>query len=221
MRLELGGPVHCTDGVFGELADIVIDPIRRRVTHIVVEPHHHHGLARLVPIELARGREDSDQGVSLHCTVEQVRRLDPVQEFAFLRLGEFPVNDPDWDVGVHDMLALPHYDLSGLAPAPLDDDTCASLSTYDRIPKGEVEIRRLSVVTSADGHHLGRVEGFVLDSDGRIAHLVLERGHLWGRHDVTIPIGAVARVKTDAVTLSLSKDAVRALAPVPTHRWSS
>ena len=140
-----------------------------------------------------------------------------MQEFAFLRLGEFPVNDPDWDVGVHDMLALPHYDLSGLAPAPLDYDTCVSLSTYDRIPKGEVEIRRSSVVTSADGHHLGQVEGFLLDSDGRMAHLVLERGHLGEgrRHD---PDRAVRGSRHDAVTLSLSKDAVRpAPRPVPTN----
>jgi hypothetical protein len=27
MRLELGTPVRCTDDTFGELADVVIDPI--------------------------------------------------------------------------------------------------------------------------------------------------------------------------------------------------
>jgi hypothetical protein len=89
--------------------------------------------------------------------------------------------------------------------------------TYDRIPKGEVEIRRASAVTSSDGHHLGHVDGFVVDGDEHITPLVLEHGHLWGREEVTIPIGFVARVETDAVTLSLTKDEVGQLTPV--HRW--
>ena len=73
-------------------------------------------------------------------------------------------------------------------------------------------------MTSADGHDLGEVDGFVVDSEEQITHFVLERGHLWGRRDVTIPIGAVATVETDAVTLSLSKDEVGALPSVRVHR---
>ena len=37
MRLELGSRVDCTDESFGKLADVVIDPTSRRVTHLVVE----------------------------------------------------------------------------------------------------------------------------------------------------------------------------------------
>ena len=63
MRLELGAPVRCTNEELGELADVVIDPVRKRVTHLVVQPRHEHGLARLVPVELveaaARGSRRS------------------------------------------------------------------------------------------------------------------------------------------------------------------
>jgi uncharacterized protein YrrD len=89
---------------------------------------------------------------------------------------------------------------------------------YDRVPKGEVEIRRASAVASVDGHDLGQVDGFVVDAEGQITHVVLERGHLWGRREVTIPIGAVATVATDAVTLSLSKEEVGSLPSVRVHR---
>jgi hypothetical protein len=92
--------------------------------------------------------------------------------------------------------------------------------TYDRIPKGEVEIRRASAVTSADGHQLGKVDGFLVDDDDAITHFVLERGHLWGRREVTIPIKEVAQVFTDAVTLTLTKDEVGDLPSVPVHRWT-
>lgn len=219
MQLELGSPVRCVDDAFGDLADVVIDPTKRRVTHLVVQPHNRHGLARLVPVELVEVGDDARPEISLRCTVAEVRRLAPVQEFAYLRLGEFPLDDPDWDVGVQDVLALPYYDALGFGPTPTAPEPHVAL-TYDRIPKGEVEIRRLSAVNSADGHQLGHVDGFIVDGDEEITHLVLEHGHLWGRREVTIPISAVARVETDAVTLSLSKDEVEALEPVPVHRWS-
>ena len=40
-----------------------------------------------------------------------------------------------------------------------------------------------------------------------------------GKREVVIPIGAVASVKTDAVVLSLTKDAVGALESRRVHRW--
>ena len=107
MRLELGSPVRCSDGNFGEVADVVVDPIVRRVTHLVVQPHNRHGLARLVPVALADGSDHQQSEISLRCTIEEVRRLAPVQEYAYLRLGEFPVSDADWDVGIQDVLAMP------------------------------------------------------------------------------------------------------------------
>ena len=214
MRLELGAPVRCTDEELGELADVVIDPITKRVTHLVVQPRHEHGLARLVPVELAESGGEEKPTILLNCTVEEVRRFAPVQEFAYLRLDEFPVDDPDWDVGIMDVLAMPYYE-SGLGPGNYTSDTGI---IYDRVPKGEVEIRRASAVTSADGHHLGHVDGFLVEGD-QITHIVLEHGHLWGRREVTIPIGAVTKVETDAVTLGLSKDEVEALDGVSVRRW--
>jgi hypothetical protein len=48
--------------------------------------------------------------------------------------------------------------------------------------------------------------------------LPLGHGHLWGQREVTIPIGAVAKVETDQVTLSLSKDETGVLEAMPLHR---
>jgi sporulation protein YlmC with PRC-barrel domain len=218
VKLELASPVRCIDGPFGELADVVIDPTSRRVTHLVVEPHGRHGLAVLVPIELA-ARGDGPPTVSLRCTVEEARRLPPVQEFAYLRLGESPANDPDWDVGIENVLALPYYQgYAEFGPEPVEFDAHLSM-TYDRIPKGEVEIRRTSEVTSSDGDRLGQVDGFLVDGDDQITHLILERGHLWGRREVAVPIGAVSRVVTDSVEVGLAKDEVGALPSIPVRRW--
>jgi sporulation protein YlmC with PRC-barrel domain len=211
-RLDLGCPVRCTDGAFGELDDLVIDPTTRRVSHLVVQPHGRHDEARLVPVGWAKAAEDADAGVTLEATLAEVGRLERLHEVAYLRLGEFRVEDPNWDVGVEEMLGLPYY--QGIEGQPVELDPHVMVG-YDRVPKGEVEIRRASAVTAADGQHLGHVDGLVVDAGEHISHVVLERGHLWGRREVAIPIGAVARVENDVVVLSLSRSEVGAL---PSHR---
>ena len=212
MRLDLGTRVTCSDGEFGELADVVVDPATKTLTHLVVEPDRGDLIARLVPIELADTLANGGT-ITLRSSVEEVRQLPPVHRAAYMSLGNSVVSDPDWDVGVQRVLALPYYTAYELQATPLD-----LAVVYDRIPKGDVEISRASPVASADGHHLGHVDGFVVDRDDQITHLVLERGHLWGRREVTIPIGAVAKVETDAVTLSLKKDEVGALPEVRVQR---
>jgi sporulation protein YlmC with PRC-barrel domain len=220
MRLELGRTIRCSDGTVAELSDVVIDPTRRRVTNLVVQPHNRHRKARLVPAELAYAEEPSGE-IALRCTEQELRALPLVEEFAYLRLGEFKVDDPDWDVGIEDVLAQPYYDYD---PTGFVGGTMTSLDPhvtvmYDRIPKSEVEIRRASDVFSADDHRLGRVDGFLVDSEERITHVVLERGHLFGRREVTVPIGNVSKVSTDSVTLVLTKDEVGRLPAVPVRRW--
>ena len=204
------------------MADIVVDPLEKRVTHLVIRPQQDEGQRRLVPIQLAKGRDDKLREIELECTLEEAQGFESVHEAAYLRLGESPAEDPDWDVGVADVLSLPYYAGLGYAgsdtnPYPDQLDPNVSLF-YDRVPKGEVEIRRTSAVTSADGHSLGEVDGFVVSADEHITHVVLERGHVWGRKEVTIPIGAVARVESDVVHLALSKDEVGALPAVRVGR---
>ena len=219
MRLELGTPVHCTDGAYGELADVVVDPISKRVTHVVVRPTGQEAEeTRLVPVQLVEsGGEPSE--LSLRATVAEVNGLEPVREYAYRRLGESAVSDPDWDVGIQDVLAAPYYEADfgqGLGAFPGYGPELGLI--YDRVPKGEVEIRRSSDVFSADEHHLGEVDWMLVDDEGHITHLILERGHLWGRQEVTIPIGGVAKVETDVVTLSLTKDQVGELPSIRVRR---
>ena len=82
MRLELGSPVLWGDRSFGELADIVIDPSTRRVTHLVVQPHDRHDLARLVPVARVHTEATSDVTISLDCTVAEISALEPIQKSA-------------------------------------------------------------------------------------------------------------------------------------------
>ncbi len=219
MRLDLGTPVSCSDSPLGELADIVIDPTTRQITHLVVEPKHGLYMRRLVPIGLVRAGDG--EPLVLDCSIDDAAGLEHAEEMAYLRLGEFPVEDPRYDVTVSEMLALPYYQGIDMPSAGLYGYEQGVEVRYERVPKGEVEVRRSSPVRSSDDHHLGHVEGLIVDDEQHITHFVLEHGHLWGKRDVTIPIGAVDRVEADAVVLALTKDEVGALGEVRVNRWRS
>jgi sporulation protein YlmC with PRC-barrel domain len=220
MRIDLDMPVSCVDGAFGELADVVIDPGSRRVTHVVVQPHDRSQRARLVPVESV-GR-DGSAGISLTCTVATVIGSEAIQESAYLRMGELIEPGSDWDVGIQEAYPVP--DGASLGPEILGAGVAMEYDqhlgvNYHRIPKGDVEIRRASAVTSADGHRLGHVVGFVLDDEDRITELILEHGHLWGKRMVPIPGSAIDRFNIDELGLTLSADEVAAVQPLPGHHW--
>jgi len=69
----------------------------------------------------------SDATISLDCTVAETSALEPIQKSAYLRLNEFSVEDPDWDVGIEEMFALPYYpsvDGMGVEMRAIDPDPC-------------------------------------------------------------------------------------------------
>jgi sporulation protein YlmC with PRC-barrel domain len=214
MRLELGLAVRCAGKHVGELADVVIDPSARRVTHVVVETQDR--MPRLVAVELVANGSEERKDVELTCSEEELLALEPIRELAYLRFDEFPAADDKTDVGIEDMVSMPSYELAEYGGYASEFDGNISL-VYDRIPKGEAEVRRSSEVVTADGERLGHVAGFVV-SDGAITDVVLEHGHLWGTRDVTIPIASVEKIATDVVSVALTKDEVGKLPSKRAHK---
>jgi len=204
MKLELGTLIRCADGATRELVDVVIDSSSSRVTHLVIRPAQHAEDARLVPISLASRAEDGESEISLNCGAADLERFDPVHKFEILRAGERPNEDPKWDVGVEDIVVAPNYAPTAFGDygGSLDSDVTIS---YDRVPKGEIELRHASSVYSADGHHLGSVDAVVVDDDDRLTHLLLERGHLWWKREVALPADSISKFESDMLTLGLTK----------------
>ena len=204
MNLALGTTVRCSDGAVRELADIVVDGPGRRVTHLVVQPKRQHEEARLVSLELVG--EDANGGVSLFCTAETLDGLERVREYAYLPAGQQPEENPQWDVGVEDVLVVPSVEPLDMAEPELDPNVNLM---YDRVPKGEVELRVTSSVYSKDEHRLGSVNGVVVGEDGVITMLTLQRGHLWWRREMSVPVDAIASLENDVVTLAVEKSELK------------
>jgi sporulation protein YlmC with PRC-barrel domain len=208
-RLELGEQVRCAEEVVGELADVVVDPAAKRVTHLVVKPHDAGG-ARLAPIELADFADE--HAIALRATTEEFRKLPNVERYASVGLGEEVAGEPGWDVGTRSVLSMP-YDESpgfgGYVGTPPNVEVI-----YDEVPEGEAELRRSSAVVTSGNDYVGHIEAFLVEDD-RITHFVVRCGHLWKRRDVDVPITSVKAVESDEVTVDLTNDEVAAL---PSHR---
>ena len=202
MRLRLDAPVDGTDGDLGVLADVVLDPESGRVTHLIVEPRRYAALARLVPIDRARRRDADGARLVLACSADDMRRMPEVRELAYGGLRGVPVEDPDWEVGIADVLGLPGDGVPGLDVEP--GAASAPALIYDRIPRGEVELRRGSPVVAPDGRRLGRVAELVTDEDMSITAVVVGRGWFRRPRLRAIPVAAVAHVDTDAVMLRVA-----------------
>ncbi|MDQ6727928.1 MAG: PRC-barrel domain-containing protein [Actinomycetota bacterium] len=208
----IGAEATCVDGVCGAISRVVVDPVARAVTHLVVEPAHRRGLGRLVPLDLV----DATAGeIRLRCTVAAFEELDAAEETEFVPGSsgvagydrEQALSWPYFGMGLGNMAGM-EMGMMGLGAG-----SAWQPAVYDIFPTGEVIVRRGEHVHATDGS-IGRVQGLVIDPRNRhVTHVLLQEGHLWGRKDVAIPIGAVTGVD-DGIRLNITKQEVQELPPV-------
>ncbi len=226
MQVTIGMAVHASDGEWGEVGDVVVDPLAWRVTHLVVEPRHHHEDARLVPVEAIVSCADH---VALAWSLEELTAAPLVQQSDF-----FVVRPDDGTGESHDQAvgtaAWPYFPSASEAPGlggaygfgpgfgERSDGPRVVTTRIEKLPAGTIEIRRGAEVIASDDHVAGHVDGFVVDASGGISHLVLERGHLWGHREVTVPLSAIRSAGWNRIHLSVPRRSVARFPSVPFHR---
>lgn len=206
VRFRIGSQVSCADGSCGQLTRVVVDPVAEVVTHLAVEPEGRVGLARLVPVDLASGEADR---IRLDCTMAEFEALGAAEETLFV-----PGTAGYERYGPEQVLSWPYYRLGDPVMSPADEGKVSETVTTDAVPRGEVAVQRGVHVQATDGP-VGKVEGLVIDQGSdHVTHILLQEGHLWGRKQVAIPIGAVTTLD-DGISVSMSKREVGDLPPVP------
>jgi hypothetical protein len=186
------------------LRRVVIEPIDRVLTHLVVKPDQRERPSRLVPIGFVEsGARGTNGEIVLRCSLSDFETLERAQETHFLSGAS-----GHWGYRQEQMLTWPHYRL-GLDAEP-------RAFTHDDTPLGEIHVRRGEHVRATDGS-IGRVQGLVVDRvDHHVTHVLLDEGHIWGQKRAAIPISAVVDLRdmTDGVRVNLTKDQVRNLPTV-------
>jgi hypothetical protein len=189
LQVPIGADVTCEDGHGGTLTRVVIDPISKCVTHVVVETRGSR-FPRLVPVDLL---DIAARRVRLHCLTAELDDLPGAEEAEYL-----PVVSGGGGLGYGpgSSLTWPYYGLmgSGIGGGTGVGVNADLPTVHDRLPLGEVAVRRNQRV-SAIGGDIGRVKGLILDpADHHVTHILLQEGHLWDRKEVAIPISAVTSV---------------------------
>jgi sporulation protein YlmC with PRC-barrel domain len=199
----IGAAVECSDGPCGAVSRVVVDPVARELTHLVVEPEHRSGLGRLVPLNMVEAGADE---IRLRCTLDEFEKLPSAEETDFLPGGS------GYDAyAAHEAYYWPYFGLEGAADPRLA--LASAVETRDTLPPGEIGVRRGDAVQATDGE-IGKVEGLVVDSaKGHVTHVLLQEGHLWGRKQVAIPIDTVEKID-EGITVNLSKHEIGALPAV-------
>jgi sporulation protein YlmC with PRC-barrel domain len=199
MDIPVNAEVYAADGPCGRSTYIILNPTTRRVTHLVVKEKRFPHAEYLVPIDYVI--EATPQLIRLRCTGHELKELEAFIETEFVS-SNFPeyAGDP--------YMTWP-YVIPEAESVPVE---------HERIPPGELAIRRGARVEATDGH-AGQVDEFLVDpKNGHITHLVLREGHLWGQKDVTIPVSQIDRIEEDTVYLKLDKHSVEMLPTIPVRR---
>jgi sporulation protein YlmC with PRC-barrel domain len=201
--IPIGAKVRCTDGKCGKSTHIIVNPVKKTVTHFVVKykklPENRD---RLVPVEKIADIRESQ--IYLACTREELAGMRPFTTTRFVQIEE------------------PDYAASYIAGDPnaftqpmVAYDTWVDTVPEEHVPHDELAVYRGMDVRTGEGK-IGRVDELVVDPDsGEITHLLMRKSLLWGLKDVAIPVTAVDRVTADDVYLNIDNDTVKALPTVP------
>ena len=135
----IGTETSCADGTCGTVKRVVVDPVARPVTHLVVKPRLVNVTDRLVPLDLVV--EGTPDTIRLRCSIAEFERLDPAVETEFMpNTVEFP------GYAFDQVYTQPRYSLS------------AAMSTQ-RVPKTatrDTASHHVTHVLLQEGHLWGR-----------------------------------------------------------------
>jgi sporulation protein YlmC with PRC-barrel domain len=206
MDIPLDVEVQCSDGACGKSTAIIVEPNTEKVTHFVVQAE---GSRYLVPIEaIADSTADRTQ---LRWSRAELAAAAPFEKAVL----------PGEDLGVYMTQGMTGASIAwpyGTESEYMLEAAAVAYRPVEQVPEGERAIHTGAYVEATDGG-VGQVEEFLIEpATGRITHLVLRKGHLWGKKDVTIPLEQIERVEDDVVYLKLDKAAIAELPSVPVRK---
>lgn len=213
--IPLNAKVQCSDSPCGEVTDVIVNPVNLTVTHLVLKDKKlpHNNPTRLVPIEnVANVTHDT---VTLSCSFADVGEMKPFLVDHFVQ--ESPSGQAyNWSGGSASMYT--YQAGNAYSSQYVVNDTGYDNIRDANLPKGERSIHAGMEVKATDGK-VGTLDELVLDADsGEITHIMMRKGHLWGKKDVSIALSDIDFVDAKIVYLKLDKDAVKALPAVKVKR---
>jgi hypothetical protein len=198
MEIPIKARVQCTDGLGGEATHVVVHPVTKKVTRLVVRETKSPHVERIVPFGFVE--ETAADAIHLRCSRQQLSRL---QSFVRTELVEttstYNEREP---AGVQIVYSSPRY----------------KKVRHLNIPEGELAVDTHTPVRVTDGKagHIGEL--MVDPASGSITHLRLRKGHVWAPKEVMIPVSEVDRISDRGVHLRINRAGIEALPATAARR---
>ena len=189
MDMHLNAHVECLDGRIGRLENIILNPKTEKVTYLVVRGNDLQNTERLVPERLVK--EASHDTVFLSITKEKFEGMKNFiqEEYIPSNITLYMAEQAGWDMGTPASVFVEH----------------------EAVPAGGLIVHERAKVFATDGH-AGKVDDFLVEKKtGRITHIILLEGHLWGKKDISIPVNQIDRYEDGNIYLKIDKSGVEAL----------
>ena len=201
MHISLNAKVDCTDGHAGQTTCVIINPVTRQLTHIIVAEKGSTHMKRLVPLELIKNGNSGH--IQLSCTTPQLATLRPFLEM------EYPRNGALYFSFEADKFHSWPYESSIQMPVP---------PQLEQISPEELAIHQDSPVETLNGR-IGKVKAFLVNPTNKeLTAIAIQAGYFWQKQDITLPISQVDHFEKDLVFLKLDKQHLKRLAAIQAQR---
>ena len=190
----------------GSLDRVVIDPVTKKVSHIIVKEGILFSNSKVIPISYV---ELDGERIMLSKNAMELEDLPDYEEGDYVNLGDTnepaqheeavywypPTNLAWWNVRDYDWYPEPKY----------------VLKTRDVLPEGTIALEEGATVISKDGKDLGNIERIIVEPKAkRATHIVVSKG-IFTKKLKRIPTLWITNVTEEKVYLSVWSDLFESL----------
>lgn len=206
MKIPLKAKVICKDGDFGRIKELLIDPVKEKVTHIVIE-NRHNGFQLILPTDILD--YTSDFVITIEKTAEALNKY---PKFIIHEFINVPASDSEFAYWGADPTMTHSYTMF---PYVMHDGKPVVEVIKEDLPEGEQKLKKGLVVKDQDGKTLGHIDELIVDPDNDfISHIVMRTGHVFGTKEVAVPNISIISFEKNSVILSIGEDDINELPEV-------
>jgi len=212
LEISLNARVNCSDGPIGKSVRVIVNPVTATVTHFTVRPDGMGESEHIVPI---KDIDVSDAAaIKLNVSKNEFYLYPLFESHRFLDMEQAGQSSGDIESLPEAHKAMDHV----IWPFVTAEGHFGTYVDVPQIPADELAIQRGTPVEASDGQ-VGEVWELVIDPETtQVTHLVLRKGHIFGHHDIAVPIADLDRVDEGIVYLKIDKAAVKKLPDIRIKR---
>jgi uncharacterized protein YrrD len=200
VHLSVDAKIACADGSGGQATCVIIDPADQKMTHLVVREKQFPHTERLVSVDQIA--EIAPDLIRLHCTRDELATVEPFVEYHDVRSER-----PCYREGAEFYLVM--------RDVIWPKKTVFVPTRSERIPAGELAVRRGAQVEAIDGP-VGHVCEFLMSSlNEPITHMVVKERVFWHQKERIVPVSEIDRLGEQIIYLKLDKRAIESLPARP------